>query len=375
MAVSIIAQPKKKKNTDLQATIYIRGYYNRKPVASISTGQKINIEHWDPVNRRLLTGSPNAKLVNAVIEIKLQQMHGQLLKKEIMGTSINRQHVAKAVRNVDDSKDFLLFCKDRITLYNNKETKRTYNSEVTKLEQFQQLISFSDIDYHFLQKYKAYMQQILNNKDNTVWKSFKFINTMINHALKCGGIIECNPFADFSRGTYTQTSRNFLDISHCDKIMELTGNENEMIRKVSIYFLLMSYSGMRFSDAMQFNPDRHVVDGERIVMDYQKFDTNVNNKMFKRLKVIVDLVRTNRLNTSNKTFNQWLKIIAATCNIKINLSAHVGRHTMGGILAEMEIPEEQARIILGQKDIRSTRIYYHIKNKNIDKAMDTLNTL
>jgi site-specific recombinase XerD len=157
--------------------------------------------------------------------------------------------------------------------------------------------------------------------------------------------------------------------------MELTGNENEMIRKVSIYFLLMAYSGMRFGDAMKFDPAIHIVDDERIVMDYHKFDTSVNNKMYNRLRVIVELVKLNPLNTSNKTFNQWLKVIAATCNIKINLSAHVGRHTMGGLLAEMEIPEEQARIILGQRDIRSTRIYYHIKNKNIDKAMDTMNTL
>ena len=59
----------------------------------------------------------------------------------------------------------------------------------------------------------------------------------------------------------------------------------------------------------------------------------------------------------------------------IKLTCHVGRHTFGGLLAEMEIPEEQAQKLLAHKDIRSTRVYYHIKAKNLDNAMDKLNNM
>jgi site-specific recombinase XerD len=373
MAISIIAQLKKKKNTDT-ATIYIRGFYNRKPVATISTGHKIKVQQWDAVNRCLLPSAPNATLVNAVIESKLQQMQSSLLKKEIMGTAINRSHVVKAVRNIDDSKDFYQFCRDRIKEYNNKESRRTYKSEVTKMEQFRAVASFADIDYSYLTKYKMYMQQQLSNTHNTVWKSFKFMHTMLRKAIKMGGIIQTNPFTEFNRDKYVQTKRTFLELSHLQAIEKYVTNENEMIRRVSIYFLLMAYSGMRFADAMRFTPGKHIADG-RIIMRYQKFDTAVNNKMHSKLQMIVELVKQNPLKISNQKFNQWLKVIAADAGIKVNLTAHVARHTMGGLLAEMDIPEEQAMLILGQKDIRSTRVYYHVKNKSIDAAMLSMDNL
>lgn len=373
--ISIIAQPKQKNKNSATATIYIRGYYKRKCVASISTGKNIAVQHWDAISRQVIPAAPNAKLINDVINIRIQGMNARLMKMELMGTNVNRSHIKKVIKGFDDTTDFYLFCTNRILEYKNKDTRTSYTSEVTKLKKFMDPVSFADVDYSFLTRYKSYMQNTLGNCDNTVWKTFKFICTMMNKALKTGGIINENPFKEFDRGKYVQGKRNFLELADCIAIEKLLDYHDIMIRKVATYFLLMAYSGMRFKDAMRFDPAKDVVNNERIVMKYQKCNTEINNKMYSRLLNIVDRVRKHPLQLSNKEFNINLKIIAGICNIPINLTAHVGRHTMGGFLAELDIPLKQSQKILGHKKSQSTEIYYHMKNKSIDTAMDKFNAL
>lgn len=377
MSTSILVQIKKKNSADLSVMIVIRGFFNSKPVASISTGQKILLKHWDSEKREVIAKAPNAKMINMVIQSTLMDMKKQLLKNEIMGEGVSRHQIIQAIKNKDESKDFIHFCNERIKEYSNTETVRTYTSEITKLQQFKKEVAFSELKYGFLAKYKAYMKQELKNKDNTVWKTFKFMNTFIRTAIKMKGFINENPFDEFDRGSYLQTKRKYLEISDCDKIETLINkNENgDLIRSIGIYFLLMAYSGMRFKDAMNFDPATHITNDGRLSMIYTKCNTEVNFKITDRLKRIIALLKTNPIKIGNQEFNRHLKTVAGLCKIKLNLTAHIGRHTMGGMLAELGIPEEQAMIILGQRDIRSTRIYYHVKPKNIDDAMQKMNTL
>lgn len=375
--VSIIAQIKKRNPAATTGTITIRGFYNRKPVASKSTGHIIQCQHWDSDKRCVKSYAPNASLINTCIEIKLQDMKAQLMKKEIAGHRPNRSAVAKAVRGIDDARDFIKFCQDRIREeYTSKETMRSYLAECTKLEGFRSPISFSDIDYSFLTAYKKYMQD-LPNDPNTIWKSFKFVNTMINKAMAVGGIIHETPFESFDRGRYVQKPRSFCELAECDSIENflLLDDQPILLRRVAVRFLFMCYSGMRFADAMAFDYDLHVQDEQRIRMQYRKFGTEVNNLMWDRLRTVVDTMKDEPLKLSNQKFNQWLKVLAALCGIKKNLTSHIGRHTLGSLLAEMEVPVERAQLILGHRDIRSTTIYYHQKGKNIDAANEKLNAL
>jgi len=375
--VSIIAQAKRKNTADTMAVIVIRGFYNRKPVASLSTGNKIRFEHWDPIHRCVVKNAPNAALINGTVKMKLQGIEEALLKQQICGHTINQHLVKRAVKGLNESTDFIKFCKNIIERdFQNKETKRTYLSELTKLEQFRPNIGFSDIDHSFLQAYKNYMKNTLENADNTVWKTFKFMNGMINLAINTGGIIQQNPFDQFNRGKYVQPKKQALSIIHCDAIEKMLKEDNcdPILRMVGYRFLLMAYSGMRFADAKIFDPAIHVT-GDHITMQYSKCKTDVNNKMYPRLKRIVDIIAQYPLSLSNQKFNPYLKLIAMHCEIPFRLTSHVGRHTMGSMLAMMEVPPDQAALILGHRDRRSTNIYYHQHIENIDKSMDKLGGL
>jgi integrase len=376
---SIIAILKKKKATHNFGTVYIRGFFNRSPVAAITTGYKVLITNWDAENRRVHDHAPNAKLINACISSKLQDMEKQLLQIEIMGKSLNRRHIKAAVKGEDAGMNFIKFCTGNIQQkYTNPETIRTYTSEVTKLLQFQRDVSFADIDFKFLTDYKAYMRDVLHNADNTIWKSFKFLRTMTKDALKQGGIISQDPFEEFDRGKYAQTQPVFNTVQECDKIQKLLDDDNMVIiaKRVALYYLLMCYSGLRFEDAISFNPDVHVIDNTRLIRKTSKGKGSyINIKLYDRLRAVIALVRLYPLRITNTDFNKWLKIVAATVGIDKDITAHSGRHTFGSLLADMNVPIEKAQLLLGHADMRSTKIYYHIKQNNVDDEADKLNAL
>jgi integrase len=200
---------------------------------------------------------------------------------------------------------------------------------------------------------------------------------MIRDAIKMKGLINYNPFEDFDRGSYQNPVKLGIELEHCNLIEPICTREDVpvIVRRVASKFLLMCYSGLRFEDAMSFDPDAHVIDNERIVMKTQKAGVALNMKLYNRLSKIIELLGKNPLPLiSNQEFNKWLKVVGNLAGLgHLKLTCHVGRHTFGGLLAEMEIPEEQAQKLLAHKDIRSTRVYYHVKAKNLDNAMDKMN--
>ncbi len=243
---------------------------------------------------------------------------------------------------------------------------------MTKLELFRKNLTFKDIDFAFLQAYKAYMRDTLNNEPNTIWKSFKFMNTMMRDAIKMGGIIDKNPFDNFDRGCYRQTTRTFLTKTERGRLEALLTGQPlpPELYKVVVYELFMCYAGLRFEDAMRFDYDVHVIDDERLVMETQKAKEQVNIKLFPKLREVLAYVREHPLSTSNQEFNAMLKVAAAMAGIDKKLTAHVGRHSFGRMLAENGVDIKKAQKLLGHRDERSTRIYFHLLDTDVDKEVD-----
>ncbi len=151
---------------------------------------KIHPDFWDPDTRSVKKSCPNAGMINSLIKKKVAELDAQFLESELMGVTLTKTKVKKIASGEALGKDFVAFCNKHIAVkypkMEQKETRRSYFGEVTKLQKFQSEISFADIDYEFLTRYKTYMLMDLGNHVNTIWKSFKFMNTMINDAIKIG---------------------------------------------------------------------------------------------------------------------------------------------------------------------------------------------
>lgn len=378
--VTVVAAIRLSRMTAGKAPIVIKVIIKGKIAKTLAMGIKVAPGDWDTNKRAVLRGEPNHALYNAKIKKEVSRIEAEFTAKSLLGVVITKTSAKRIAEGKDPGQDFYKFCEGWLTdKHTNKETLRTYRSELSKLKKFASSLSFGDINYKFLTAYKRYMETVLGNMDNTVWKSFKFMNTMVLDALKMKGFISDNPFLEFDRGAYKNPVKLGIELVHCDLIEPLCTREDlpVIVRRVAIKFLLMCYSGLRYEDAMAFDPAIHVIDGDRIVMNTKKAGVNLNMKLYNRLSAVIGLLKDNLLpNLSNKEFNKWLKVVANLAGIgHVKLTCHVGRHTFGGLLAEMEIPEEQAQKLLAHKDIRSTRVYYHVKGKNLDKAMDKMNDL
>jgi site-specific recombinase XerD len=362
-------------NKSGKVPIVLRIDYNSQPAAYDSVGEKaykVPVECWDPVKREVSKAYQNAAMINIAISKRALELETMFLLKEAAGVKLNKQKIKFLVKGIDPGKCFYEFSRNQIKeKYDNKETRRTYTTEVTKLEQFRAEASFADIDFEFLQSYKAWMRDIRKNKPNTIWKAFKFMNTMMNDALKIKGIIDENPFETFERGRYFQGKRPYLLKSEREKIEKLLYKELPTdLYKTVVYFLFMCYAGLRFEDAMSFDYNEHIIEGERLVMVTDKEDEPINIKLFPKLREVVVFVKDNPLVMANGTFNKLLKVVAIMAGIKKNLSAHVGRHSFGRMLAENGIDKSKAQKMLGHRDKRSTDIYYHLVDEDIDKEID-----
>jgi len=263
---------KQRINKQGKASIVIRVYLDRKPVGYENLSHKIAIHDWDEKKREVKRSASNSTLVNATIKKRISELEAQFLQHKFLGSTLTKNKIQKLVKGQDPGKNFYQFCTEQIALQYSKEdqheTRRTYNTELSKLKKFRKELSFGDIDYQFLTEYKAYMINTLGNSDNTIWKAFKFINTMVNSAIKIGGYIKESPFKDFDRGHYKQGKRNYLTIEDCDKIHSLLHTAiPDQLKRVGYYYLFMCYTGLRFQDALyRFNYDQHVIDEKRIII-------------------------------------------------------------------------------------------------------------
>jgi len=161
-------------------------------------------------------------------------------------------------------------------------------------------------------------------------------------------------------------------VDDCIKIEQVAFNAevDTKIRTVAYYYLFMCYTGLRFRDAVvYFDYNKHIVDGERIVMTTEKFKVDIDLLIHGRLWPVLEYIRFNRLLITNQEFNKYLRDVQSLSGVQTGLSAHIGRHTFGTMLAELDVPIEKAQRLLGHRDLESTKIYYHIKNKSLDKEM------
>lgn len=380
MPLSIIASIRTDRINALgECNIIIRVLHDTKVLYTKSTGRKILPIHWDLKLRKVKTTYAQYQLYNAAVRKQINEMESALMRYELSGGKMTKLGVTRLLTGKSGVLDFYEYCLEHIPIKyceaRQKETRRSYYGELTKLKKYAPALCFDDINYTFLQSYRAYMLMELHNHPNTVWKSFKFIKTMFNDAIKEDRYTAENPFQKFDAGKYTQGQRNYLELSDCEEIRKvLNTNIPDMIRKVGYYYLFMCYSGLRFSDAMRYDAKLHRLN-DCIVMKTQKKQVDVKIFIHQKLHDVLTQVELAPLKICNKEFNKYLKVLATLSGISIPLTAHVGRHTFGALLAEIQTPKEVAMKLLGHKDIRSTNVYYHMKDQALKSCLEKLDAL
>ena len=370
--ISVIPYYKKERKS-----VIVRIIINGDVAKVIQTGVKIESTQWKDGK---VISHPNKTLLNQKIQNKVHEIQAIITKAELIGMSLTKDRVKRLVEGGEITTDFYKHCKTWIEeKYTNKDTRKAAMSDLKKVHTYAPDLQFGDIDKRWLTRYENYLRNTLHNKGNTPWKAMKFVRTMLYDAQSVLGKRQIhNPFEEdeYKMPVYIEPEKDGLTIEEIDRIEKLLTQNTPVVHKiVAAKFLFMCYTGLRISDAKRFTQE-HVIDN-RVVITSKK--TNITTKLLihDRLENVLNVLKSlPEKSFADKTFNEWLKIIADMAGVnRLTLTSHIGRHTFGCLLAEIGASEEEAQELMGVKNKKVVRVYYKLRQPQLDKAANKFNQL
>lgn len=402
-AINIYPELQKWKiNKQGLCAITIRLDYHRNRVGNEKLNQSIKINDWDPELKRVKKSHPQFELINLIIENKLSKHKNYFMRRQAFNLPVTKDLIKQYLNNgsLENFTEYGEWVIENKKLKDGKgystDTKRRYRDEISRLLQFKDLVYFKDITPKFLESYKLWMQNEYKKKDktrldqNSIWKAMGTLRMIYNEAVRNEAILpDDNPFKKFEVGSFkTKTEKiKYLESSDLTKIEEALTNKTasmqDMTVRIGWRFLAMCVSGLRISDAMgldeayfndggdlQFTPFKTRRHGNiaqvPIISDRQK------QYLQKTMSLPLPLTDPKSFRT---TFNIHLKVLAAVAGVEVQLTSHVGRHTMGSFLVDAGVEKKAAMAMLGVKRESVIETYMHLKESKLRKEAEKMKNI
>jgi integrase len=268
---------------------------------------------------------------------------------------------------------FFHFCTEFISKIENKrssDTLRQYHSEIRKIKGYKESVILSKISADWLTGYSNYCYS-LGNKENTVWKTFKFLKMIVRRALKEKKIIE-DPFLFFEMPKYTDPQKTFLSREQVDKLDKYSQSNKcpDELKFITTWFVIACWTGLRYSDCRNF--DKKQIKSGRLIIQTQKTNETVSFPFDDRLKKFFQRIDYRPLNITNEYCNRMLKVICDANDLD-SLSFHASRHTFGTMASSSGIRQEVIAKLMGHRDMRMTAIYAKLTGKTMDAELSKMN--
>jgi integrase len=385
-------------NSQGLSSLIIRFDFNRKHLGTENIGDKIKPEHWDQKSKKVKSANPNAELINLKLENKINRHKNFILKRQAFGLTITSEILKQYLKSNSSYESFYTYAEN--TIENKKlkdgqqyteDSKRRYRDEIKRMMQYKPELQFHQITNSFLEDYRVWLTNDYKKRDgkklekNSIWKALGFVRMVYNEAIREEIILpEGNPFKQFKVGGYeTNTTKvKFLEkfeLEALEKTLTTRSDLSEVAIKVGWRFLFMCVSGLRISDAMRLDDYYISEDGTLQFKPYKtrRHDNTATVPMStdRQKRYLQNTLQHEFENNTDpksfrSTFNNHLKILAALSGISINLTSHVGRHTMGGFIVDAGIEDKPAMAMLGIKSTKVIKTYLHLKNDKLKSEAD-----
>jgi integrase len=334
----------------------------------VKTPYKLKEGQWDE-DKREVKNIANASIINAAIRKQITDLEKEILARQLDGRTISAQAIKHAP--ITNFYSFVREVKGNTTA-DKKEMNRVGAFAGASLQ-------LSDIDVQFLRKYEQHERKRATRykredkkgmSQNTLNTSFKWLRRVMTLA-KNEGLIKNNPFDDYDIPKYVHSERVFLIKEEIDKIEKFIASKpGKIMYETAVYFLFGCYSGLRYSDWLRFDFDKHI-QGDRIILRAKKNKQTVSIRIFPRLKKILSRMRKIDRPPAAQTYNGYLKHLGAVCGINKHLTAHVSRHTAATLMATMGVSSDVVAELLGVNK-QTVNVYYKITGVKIDRETEVM---
>lgn len=337
-----LKKPKSKNETSIRLVIYIKG---ERLVYSI--GENIHPDLWDSrkdIQRAIIPRGDKVKAdqcrdINIIIErVKDVAIKGESELKRL-GTPVIAPNLKEYIsKELGESKSKMTLFFDEylegfisdiqtgvITTEHGKYslgTIRPYNSLKIHLTNYQNKyklrVRFDRLNADFYNKYKSYLIGE-SLKPNTIGKDIKNIKVIARRA-KDSGITVNDQFEKFKTIAHT-IDVPYLNIQELATIEGLDLTDNPRLDNARDIFILLCWTGLRYSDVKNLNEKNLVKNNTRIKVTTQKTSKLVEIPVFEPVKRILAKNNGFPRMVSNPKLNDYVKDVCEEA--KINESVDV----------------------------------------------------
>ncbi|QXP60590.1 site-specific integrase [Olleya sp. HaHaR_3_96] len=398
----ILKEPSAKEET----LIYLVYNYQYKRF-KYSTGEKINPKFWNATSQRVKATKQfkeypefNSRLdkiengINNTFRKLLNdgiQPSNNLLKEELENELSDNLVKPKKITFFEFITNYI----EESKLNKSTGTIKVYNTTFKYLKTYAKKykpIDFETISLEFYNQYLGYLKLENNLSSNTVGKHIKTIKSFLNEATERG----INKNLEF-RNKRFKTLREeadtiYLNIEELEKIEKLNLKANPRLEKVRDLFLIGCYTGLRFSDFTEINPENIVSNNTVIQVRTKKTGQRVSIPLHKTVRKILEKYKNTLPKAyTNQTMNEYLKEVVSLAGIKELIettitkggkveknvlpkfklvSTHTARRSFATNLYLAEVPSISIMKITGHKTERSFLQYIRVTQKeNADKLL------
>ncbi|HEY8388944.1 MAG TPA: site-specific integrase [Parasegetibacter sp.] len=242
-------------------------------------------------------------------------------------------------------------------------------------------VPLSVLKYAHAQDFLHFLLTKQGIDENTASKYLKNTRELLEIAKTQEWIVN-NPW-DGYKIKYIQPERECLSMQEIVRLYQKPLIERlDHVRNI---FLFACFTGYAFQEVLSLTKDDIIIgiDGKRWVkIDRQKTGNPEYLPLLPIPAKIIDryandpyCIANNKLLPvkSYQNYNGYLKEVADICEIPIDLSTHIARHTFATtICLDNDVPIETVSRMLGHKNIRTTQIYARVSKKKISNNMDEL---
>lgn len=398
MSVKIIAKKNKIKATG-KVPLYMRITIDRKSTF-YSLGVEVEPQHWDEVKSRVKRAHPNSIKVNNYLREEENKAEAQELEKGNVS--------AKKVKNQLLGNSDVTLTAFMTDYYNDLEirgqiaTYKRFKSVLNKMQIFfkKEQIEFKDFDLEKLKAFQKHLEGLKKkNKQSTIHANLRVIRKFYNLAIK-EDIIQpgSNPFEKFTMPKESTAERVYLTEAEIGRLIALELSDGSLEDKCRDIYVLSTFVGLRISDLLQLKWNNF--NGTHLTLNTQKTKSQLAILVPKSaLKIIhkyqnrsEEILKTdfifpclkngknydamslhNGIGSQAALLNRTLKVIGKKAEIDKNFSLHSGRHSFASNALRKGIRIEYVSKLLSHASLRTTSVYSHIVNKDLDQAMLAFN--
>lgn len=253
--------------------------------------------------------------------------------------------------------------KEYISTLENKDTRHRWEDCMDRINDFAPGESIVNVNKNWLQRFENHLN-VHYNFSNSRIIPMKFLRACINYAMDKKNVQMEYPFGT---GRYRlpkakKTKRDHLTTEELQRlILEHDTNPNPDVRKAAAWFILQCYSGLRFSDILDWKDS--MVRDNRVYFIDQKTKTPHFIPIYRELQEAIDRVKLYDQLKSYEWYKVKLKLLGAALKLSYNLNSHIGRHTFAVHQLELGSSISAVQAYLGHKDVNTTKVYLKITDR------------